>query len=62
MENFPHVVGKLLASIAELMEGKGLVAFGDDGNEKFCTNLNLPGRPGLGIKESGDDWNGPKVS
>ena len=36
--------------------------FGVDGNEKFCTSLNFPGRPGLGIKERGDVWKGPKVS
>ena len=62
VENFPHVVGKLLALIAELIDGKVLVEFGIDGKEKFWTSLNLPGHPGLGIKESGEDWKGPRVS
>jgi len=62
VENFPHVVGKLLVLIAELIDGKGLVEFGIDGKEKFCTSLNLLGHPGLGIKESGEDWKGPRVS
>ena len=62
VENFPHVVGKLSALSAELIDGEGLVEFGVDGKEKFCTSLNLLGRPGLGIKESGEDWKGPKVS
>lgn len=55
MENFPHIMGKLSALSAELIDGEGLVEFRIDGKEKFCTSLNLPGCPGLGIKESGED-------
>jgi len=35
VENFPHVVGKLSALSAELIDGEGLVEFGVDGKEKF---------------------------
>jgi hypothetical protein len=59
MENFPHVAGKLVAEMDELMDGLGLEGDRAMGKEKFCTSLNLPGRPGLGIMESGDDWKGP---
>ena len=41
----------------ELMEGLGKEGEGegDSGNEKFCINLNLLGRLGLGMIESGKD-------
>jgi hypothetical protein len=59
MENFPQVVGKSVALMNELIEGLGKAGLGLWGKEKFCTNLNLPGLPGFGMIESGDDWNGP---
>jgi hypothetical protein len=52
MENFPYMAGKLVAEMDELMDGLGLEGDGKMGKEKFCTSLNLPGRPGLGIMES----------
>ena len=39
----------------ELMEGLGKEGEGVSGNEKFCINLNLLGRLGLGMIESGED-------
>ena len=54
VENLPHVHGNRLASITSLMEGLGKRGEGLRGNKKFCTSLNLPGRPGLGIIDNGD--------
>jgi hypothetical protein len=54
MEKFPQVVGKLWGLTKELMEGERWGCLGMRGEEKFCTNLNLPGRPGLGIITRGD--------
>ena len=50
----PHVHGNRLASIASLMEGLQKRGEGLRGNKKFCTSLNLPGHPGLGIIDKGD--------
>lgn len=59
MENLPHEAGKSFGLTDELMEGLGKRGRGEMGYEKFCTNLYLPGRPGLGIMDMGDVWNGP---
>lgn len=56
VENFPHVHGIKLNVIPWLIE-----ALGDSGKEKFCISLNLSMCPGLGIKDSGDDWKGPRM-
>ena len=59
MENFPHVVGNSSALMQEFTEGLGNEGLGECGKEKFCTILNFPGFPGLGIMERGEDWKGP---
>lgn len=59
VENFPHVHGSRSVVKALLMDGLGKRCEVWMGNEKFCTKRNLPNLPGLGINESGDDWNGP---
>lgn len=59
MEDFPQVAGKSWGLTKELMEGDVWGCLGIRGNEKFCTNLNLPGHPGLGIIDNGEDWKGP---
>ena len=56
VENFPHVHGISLEVMPWLTEVLGHFAEGDSGKEKFCISLNLSGCPGLGIKDSGDDW------
>ena len=56
MENFPQDAGKSVASMYEFMEGEGLEGEGLAGKEKFCTRRNLPGLPGFGIMERGEDW------
>jgi hypothetical protein len=43
----------------ELIDELGSWGEGESGYEKFCTSLNLPGRPGLGTIEMGEDWNRP---
>ena len=43
----------------ELIDELGNWREGKSGYEKFCTSLNLPGWPGLGTIEMGEDWNGP---
>ena len=55
MENVPHVVWKSSVLMDELMEGEGKLGEGLRGKETFCTSLNFPGRPGLGIIEMGED-------
>ena len=42
-----------------LIEGEGREGEGEEGKEKFCINLNLPGHPAFGTREMGEDWNGP---
>ena len=60
VEKVPHVQGKSCRLIAELIDETGFV---DDwhGWEKSCTPQNLPGFPGLGTRERGDDWKGPMI-
>ena len=42
-----------------LIEGEGREGEGEEGKEKFCINLNLPGHPAFDTREMGEDWNGP---
>ena len=58
VENLPHVHGSKSVMIASLIDGFGKCGDVWMGNEKFCTKRNFPGLPGLGIRESGDDWKG----
>ena len=55
VENFPHVHGISSDVMAWLTETLGKQGEGDSGKEKFCIILNLSGRPGFGISDSGDD-------
>ena len=59
VENLPHVHGSKSVVMASLTEGFGKRVDVWMGKEKFCTKQNFPGLPGLGIKDSGDDWKGP---
>ena len=49
----PQVHGKESGSMEQLMEEE--VGVGERGYEKLCTALYLPGLPGLGTHESGED-------
>ena len=53
----PHVHGKSLALMDELMEARDGEAV--CGCEKLWTARNLPGLPGLGMMEIGDVWKDP---
>ena len=53
----PHVHGYWSASMAALIDV--MVGVAERGKEKLWTAWNLPGFPGLGTHESGDDWKGP---
>ena len=56
IEKVPHVQGKRLESMVELIED--IVDKGECGWEKLCTAWYLPSLPGLGTKESSEDWRG----
>ena len=56
VEKVPHVQGKRLESMVELIED--IVDKGECKWEKLCTAQYLPRLPGLGTKESGEDWKG----
>ena len=62
VEKFPHVQGIKSAVITLLIDGLGKRGDVWMGKEKFCTKRNFPGLPGLGIRESGNDWKGPMAA
>ena len=62
VEILPHVHQIKSAVIALLIDGLGQHGDVWMGKEKFCTKWNFLGLPGLGIKESRDDWKGPMAA
>ena len=59
VENLPHMHGSKLVVVALLMDRFGKQVDVWIGKEKFCTKRKFSGLPGLGIRESRNDWNGP---
>lgn len=56
-ENEPQVQGKRVESIVELMET--MLDRGEEGKDMFCTSRRDSGLCGFGMRESGEEWNGP---